>query len=152
MKSLLKWTEGMKFEAQSESNKVSMDAKSPIGTGTAMTPKELVAAGLGGCTAMDVIALLKKHKQAYQTLEVDVDIAVSTGTLPVVFTHAALTFRATGEIDPQVLMNSVQLSQTKYCGVSAMLVKAFPIDYQVLLNGTKIGEGKTDFSADPKKF
>jgi putative redox protein len=145
MKAQLKWTEGMKFEATSEGNSLMMDAKVPIGTNTAMTPKELVAVGLGGCTAMDVIALLKKHKQPYRSLDVDVDITTSTAGQPVVFTNATLTFNATGEIDGAILIDAVHLSQTKYCGVSAMLVKALPINYVIKLNGEQIAEGKADF-------
>lgn len=145
MKAQLKWTEGMKFVAASEGNSVLMDAKAPIGTNTAMTPKELVAVGLGGCTAMDVIALLKKHKQAFKSLDVDVDIATSTSGQPVVFTSAMLTFAATGEVDRAILLDAVRLSQTKYCGVSAMLVKSFPIGYIVKLNGEIVGEGRAEF-------
>jgi putative redox protein len=145
MKAQLKWTDGMKFTATSAGNKVSMDAKAPIGADTAMTPKELVAVGLGGCTAMDVIALLKKHKQGYQSLDVDVEIATSTSGQPVVFTGAMLTFAATGEVDRAVLLEAVRLSQTKFCGVSAMLAKAFPISYVVKLNGEVVGEGCADF-------
>lgn len=148
MKAQLKWTEGMKFEATSEGNSLTMDAKSPIGTNTAMTPKELVAVGLGGCTAMDVVALLKKHKQAYKSLDVDVDITTSTGGQPVVFTSATLTFNVTGEVDPAILLEAVRLSQTKFCGVSAMLAKALPINYIVKLNAEQIGEGKSDFGAN----
>ena len=147
MKAQIKWTEGMKFESTAEGHSLMMDAKAPIGSNTAMTPKELVAVGLGGCTAMDVVALLKKHKQGYKTVDLDVDIETSTSGQPVVFNCAKLTFRVTGEVEKEILLNAVELSQTKYCGVSAMLVKAFPISYVVELNGEKIGEGKADFGA-----
>lgn len=148
MQAQLKWTSGMKFEATSDGNQIQMDAKSPIGTGSAMTPKELVAIGLGGCTAMDVIALLKKHKQDYKSLDVTVDITASSGGQPVVFTAATLAFTATGAIDKSILLESIRLSQTKYCGVSAMLVKAFPIKYVVQLNGENIGEGHANFGGN----
>ena len=147
MKSKLTWTEAMQFDAVSDGNHVSTDAKPPIGKNKAMTPKELVATGLGGCTAMDVVALLKKHKQAYDTFEVEVDITTSTGRTPAIFTEAVLTFGATGPVDKDILLDSVKLSQTKYCGVSEMLLKAFPIRYVVILNGAQIGEGKADFSS-----
>lgn len=146
MKAELKWTNGMKFEAQSEGNTISMDAKTPIGTGTAMTPKELLAVGLGGCTAMDVTALLKKHKQNFEALNITVEITSSAKVQPAVFTNAVITFEATGPIDKAILIESVRLSQTKYCGVSAMLLKAFPITYVINLNNEKIGEGSADFS------
>ncbi len=145
MKSVLNWTEGMKFTATSDNHSVDMDAKSPIGKGSAITPKELVLAGLGGCTAMDVIALMRKHKQEVQSFEVEVDAPTIKGT-PVMFEKADIYFRATGNIDPKILLESVQLSQTKYCGVSAMMLKAFPIHYHVFLNNEAIGEGDAHFA------
>jgi putative redox protein len=145
MKSTLKWTTGMQFEAVTDGNAILMDAKSPIGKGQAQTPKELIAAGLGGCTAMDVIALLKKHKQTYESLTADINIETTQGVQPMVFTAAHLLFRAKGAIQKDILLDAVRLSQTKYCGVSAMLVKAFPIKYSVELNGELIGEGAADF-------
>ncbi len=146
MKSVLKWTEGMQFEATAESHTVKMDAKSPLGKNEYMTPKELVATGLAGCTAMDVIALLKKHKQAYTNFEVAADVTMSTGGYPSVFTHVELTFSATGEVDPKILIEAAHLSQTKYCGVSAMILKACPIHYTVVLNNETIGEGNAQFN------
>ena len=145
MKLNLKWIDGMKFQGEADGNLIAMDAKAPIGGNTAMTPKELVAAGLGGCTVMDVIALLKKHKQPFESVEIDVDVATSKSGQPVVFTGATLTFFVTGTVDKNILLESVKLSQTKYCGVSAMLSKAFPINYIVKLNGEDIGQGEASF-------
>ena len=122
-----------------------MDAKSPIGKGSAMTPKELVAAGLGGCSAMDVAALFKKHKQVAETFKINVEIESTQGVQPAVFTKAVITYTATGNISPEIFVNAVKDSQTKYCGVSAMLYKVFPIVYRVELNGDLIGEGHADF-------
>lgn len=145
MKAHLKWTEGMQFESESSGHKIMMDVKAPLGNDKAMTPKELVVTGLGGCTAMDVIALLKKHKQTYTTFEVDVQVEPSTNGHPVVFKSAEITFSATGNIDKNIFVESVMLSQTKYCGVSAMLAKSLPIKYIVILNSEKIGEGFANF-------
>lgn len=145
MKTILNWTEKMRFTADCDGNTVSMDTKAPLGENKAMTPKELVATGLGGCTAMDVIALLKKHKQEYKSFQIEVDITSSSGGHPVVFADATLVFRVTGDIDRAILLESVKLSQTKFCGVSAMLSKALPIHYKVLLNDEEIGSGQADF-------
>lgn len=145
MKTHVKWVDGMRLEAVTDGNSLMMDAKKPIGSGTAMTPKELLAAGLAGCTAMDVLALLKKHKQDYKSLDTDVEIESSKSGHPSVFTDGQITFRVTGDVDPAVLMDAVRLSQTKFCGVSAMLSKAFPIKYIVYLNDTQVGEGQADF-------
>jgi len=146
MRVLLKSQEGMVFEVESSGHRIQVDAKPPIGKGLAMTPKDLVAAGLGGCTAMDLIALLRKHKQPYESLEVEVNVIPSEGKAPVVFQSAEIQFRAAGSIDKSILLESIRLSQTKYCGVSAMLSKAFPIHYTVLLNGEEIGAGEANFS------
>lgn len=150
MKSVLTWTGEMKFEATAEGKSVVMDAKSPIGRGSAQTPKELVLDGLGGCTAMDVMALLKKHKQPLESFEVSVEVETTKAGHPVVFTQALITFHVTGTIDPKILLESVQLSQTKYCGVSAMLSKAFPIKYVVILNNEEVGQGQADFGVQAK--
>lgn len=146
MKTTLNWTEKMTFKADCAGNTFLMDAKSPIGDGKAATPKELVVAGLGGCSAMDVIALLKKHKQEHKTLQVDVDVTSTTGVQPAVFTEARIQYLVTGVVDKAILLEAVTLSQTKFCGVSAMLSKAFPIYYEVFLNGEKIGSGQADFT------
>jgi len=135
----------MAFEGQAGNYAVPMDAKTPIGKESAPTPKELVALGLGGCTAMDVIALLKKYKMPPKAFRVDVDIQTSTGVQPAVFERALLEFVVEGEVDPAKLIEAVSLSQTKFCGVSAMLAKAHPIDYRIVLNGKEIGKGSARF-------
>lgn len=145
MKLNLKWNEAMNFTASTAENNVTMDAKSPLGHGSAMTPKELVVAGLAGCTAMDVAALFKKHKQSPESFEVSVDVETSTGAHPIVFTRATLTFSVTGDVSKDVFIEAVNLSQTKYCGVSAMLSKAFPIQYKIILNNVLIHEGQAHF-------
>lgn len=147
MKAVLNWKSGMQFEAVSDGNTIITDAKAPLGKGSGMTPKEMVAAGTAGCTAIDVVAWLKKHKQDLKGLTIDTDVQTSTGVYPAVFTRMDLKFNATGEIDKNILIEAVRLSQTKYCGVSAMLSKAFPIYYEIYLNNEKVAEGQADFSA-----
>ena len=135
----------MAFGGQANGFDVAMDAKIPIGKESAPTPKELVALGLGGCTAMDVIALLKKYKMLPKSFRVDVDIQTSTGVQPAVFEKAFLDFVVEGDVDPAKLIEAVSLSQTKFCGVSAMLAKAHPIEYRIVLNGHEIGKGSARF-------
>jgi putative redox protein len=147
MKTAVVWKDGMEFEGLADGHTVRMDAKAPIGKNSGSTPKELVALGLAGCTAMDVIALLKKYKQPPKTFRVDTEITPSTGTYPAVFEKAVLSFFVDGEVDAEKLNEAVQLSQTKYCGVSAMLAQAFPIEYRVILNGKEIGTGRAKFES-----
>jgi putative redox protein len=145
MKTNTIWKSNMNFSGECNGNPVVMDAKPPLGKAEGMTPKELVAVGLSGCTAMDVIAFLKKHKQDIQEFNVEADVTKSTGGYPEVFTHILLTFNAEGMIEKEKLIEAVTLSQTKYCGVSAMLAKAFPIEYKIILNNEQIANGKASF-------
>jgi putative redox protein len=146
MKIDLAWSDKMLFEAQAGDHRVPVDARAPIGNNRGMAPKELLLSALASCTAMDVVALLRKHKQKLERLTVAVDAPLSEGGHPKRFTRADLTFDVHGEVDASVLLDSVKASQTMFCGVSAMLSRAFPIAYQVMLNGTSIGGGEADFS------
>jgi putative redox protein len=145
MKLDLLWQEKMVFVASAAGCETKMDAKAPIGQGSALTPKELVLAGLCGCTAMDVIALMRKHKQNVTRFCVKADASMSEGGHPVVFTAATLTFELDGDVDPSVALDAVRLSQTQYCGVSSMLSKAFPIRWELVVNGTSAGQGQAQF-------
>jgi putative redox protein len=146
MKVTTTWNEKMVFTSSADNHEVKMDTKSPLGTDTAMTPKQLVLAGLAGCTAMDVVALMRKHKQAMESFHLEIDAEKSKGGYPEVFTSAVLTFKLKGAIDPEKAKDAVVSSQTKYCGVSAMLSKAFPIHYVIELNDQIILEGQTQFA------
>lgn len=139
MKVITTWTEKMKFVASADGHDVGMDTKAPIGSDTALTPKQLVVAGLAGCTAMDVAALMKKHKQPVERFEIIAEVEKSSGGYPEVFTSALLVFRLHGVLDEAKVIEAVTLSQSKYCGVSAMLAKAFPIRYRIEINGKQVG-------------
>jgi putative redox protein len=146
MKLFCHWNDKMKFTAEAEDHKVQMDANRPIGDGSALTPKQLLLAGICGCTGMDVVALMKKHKQPLEALEVEGDATPTEGVYPGVFKEIRLTFKFKGDLNAEKVLESVMLSQTKYCGVSAMVSKAVPISYIVELNEKNIGAGHADFN------
>lgn len=146
MKLICNWNGKMKFTAEADNHKVEMDTKSPIGTDSALTPKQLLLAGICGCTAMDVAALLKKYKQSLDSFQIEADTSLTEGVHPAIFKEVRLVFKLKGHLDSKKVLEAVTLSQTKYCGVSAMVSKAVPISYTVELNGEKIGEGHADFS------
>ncbi len=146
MKVELSWSDKMLFHAHANEHRVSVDARAPLGANQGMMPKELLLSALGSCTAMDVVALLKKHKQTLDRFSVSVEAPLSEGGYPKQFTRADLVFDVEGAIDPAVLLDSVRASQTKFCGVSAMLSRVFPIAYSVRLNGAFIGTGEANFS------
>ncbi len=85
MKAKVLWTEKMKFKGECENQSVFMDAKPPFGNNQGLTPKELVAIAVAGCTGMDVVALLKKYKQPLESLEIAVDAPIVEKKQPPVF-------------------------------------------------------------------
>lgn len=147
MQTEIRWQAGLTFQASVRGHDLTMDAAPPLGADKGMTPKELVLLGLCGCTAMDVVAYLRKFKQVATSLVVSVDANKSSGKAPQVFTAANLKFVATGPVDPEILLKAVTLSQTQYCGVSAMLAKAFPITFEVWLDETRVGGGQAAFAS-----
>lgn len=135
----------MRFTAKSGEHQVGMDTQPPLGSNTALTPKQLLVAGICGCTAMDVVALLKKHKQPLEALDVEAETQLTEGKYPAVFKEVQLTFKVRGNVDSAQLIDAVALSQTRYCGVSAMVSKVVPIHYVIELNGREIGSGQAKF-------
>jgi putative redox protein len=148
MKTELTWSDKMLFHAEASGHRVAVDARPPLGANQGMAPKELLLSALASCTAMDVVSLLKKHRQKLERFKVTVDAPISEGGHPRRFTRADLVFDVFGEIDTTVLLDSVKASQTAFCGVSAMLSRAFPIAYSVMLNGNLVGSGVADFDSE----
>jgi putative redox protein len=145
MKITLDWQEQLHFTARANQHTVALDAQPPLGKDRGMTPKAMLLSALAGCTAMDVAALMNKHRQPLESLSIEAEGTVSSGGHPKVFSAARLVFAAKGAIDPKLLCEAVEVSQTRYCGVSAMLSRAFPIEYTILLNGQQIGAGRAAF-------
>lgn len=141
----LSWTGKMKFEAEQAGDIVRVDAKSPIGDSRGFTPKELVVLGAAGCSAMDVAALMKKHKQEMTSFDVGMDYQL-TKTHPSIFSEIKLVFDLKGTVDPALALEAAKLSMTKYCGVSAMIAETCPITYKVVVNGEDVGEGRAEFN------
>ena len=135
----------MEFSAQSGQHEVVLDSKAPLGDGKGITPKESLLMAVAGCTAMDVAALMRKYKQEMKSFEVSADAEVLTGKHPQVFSQIKLIFRAEGNLDKEKFLEAIRLSQTQYCGVSAMVSKAVPIVYEAIVNGQEIGKGKSHF-------
>lgn len=140
------WNEKMKFTVRSEKHEVNLDAKAPFGNESAMTPKELLLAGVAGCTGMDVTALLKKYEQKVDKFTVQADAVEEEGSYPTIFNKITLIFQLSGAIEAEKALEAVHLSQTKYCGVSAMISKVVPIYYTVEINGSQVGSGQASFN------
>jgi putative redox protein len=148
MHARLIWKENLQFAAEADGHTVLMDAKPPVGQGKAQTPKQLLLAALCGCTAMDVASLMRKQRQDMKRFEVTAEATVRAGVYPAVFTAVDLAFRIEGAVDLALAVEAARLSQTRFCAISAMLSRAVPIRYQVLVNGTAVGSGEAQFAPD----
>jgi putative redox protein len=144
MKLTTTWQGNALFEASDGAHKSSMDAKAPFGKDTALSPKQLCLAAITGCTGVDVVLLLKKTKKELRQFRIDADAPVTEG-YPAIFREVQLDFHIEGDMSAEQAEEAVRLSQTKYCGVSAMIAKACPIHYRVHLNGALVNEGQAKF-------
>ena len=135
MKATVTWEEGLAFSGLAASGiRIPMDADALLGgKNRGVGPMEMIAMGLAGCMAMDVISIMEKKRQVVTSSLVNID-APRSPEYPKVFTRALLTFVLTGRnIDENALLRAIELAVTKYCPAYAMLEKVFPItvDYEI---------------------
>jgi len=124
------WQHGMHFTGTANSGfELPLGGDEDAGTADdGFRPLELMAVSLAGCTAMDVISILKKKQQVVTAFEVKVQ-ADQAQEHPHVFTHAFITYLVTGHgLDEAALRRSIELSAIKYCPAQAMLSKVLPME------------------------
>lgn len=120
---------GMAFMAETGSGHVLMMDGAPDGGGRNLAPRpmETVLAGTGGCTAYDVVLILKRGRHAVTGCQVKLTSERAT-TDPKVFTRIHMHFVITGKGLPEVaVQRAVQMSHEKYCSASIMLAKTAEI-------------------------
>src|SRR5215471_11249318 len=121
----MKLEAGMQFDAEAGSgHHTTLDAAQDGGGQNAgFRPMELLLAGLGGCTGMDVISILRKKRQQVTGYEVHVT-GVRAEDHPMVFVEITVEHIVTGyHIETEALARAIQLSEERYCGAGAMLGK-----------------------------
>lgn len=129
MECTVRWGSGMTFVAESGSGHlVTMDgAPEAGGRNLAPRPMEVVLAGAGGCTAFDVVVILKKSGQNVTGCEVTLK-AERAATDPKVFTRIHYHFTVRGrQLKPNLVEQAVRLTHEKYCSATAILVKTAEI-------------------------
>ena len=137
MECRVSWTgDGMTFLAETGSNHVVAMDGAPDGGGRNLAPRpmEMVLLGTGGCTAYDVVVILKKSGQAVSGCEVRLS-AERAPSDPKVFTRIHMHFVVRGRaLKRNVVEHAIRLSHEKYCSASAMLGKtaAMTRDFEVL--------------------
>jgi putative redox protein len=136
MKATIIWTGGVSFAGSAESgHTITMDGAPEMGgQNKGARPMETVLIGMGGCTAFDVVHILKKQRQDVTDCEANID-AQRADTDPKVFTRIHIHFTVTGRnLDPKKVGHAIELSATKYCSASIMLGKTAEIthDFEIV--------------------
>ena len=130
----VKWTgEGMSFLAETGSNHALIMDGAPEAGGRNLAPRpmELLLAGTGGCTAFDVVMILKKGRHAISGCEVSLK-AERAETEPKVFTRIHFHYTVRGKnLKAEVVARAIELSKSKYCSASIMLGETAKITHDL---------------------
>jgi putative redox protein len=129
------WHEGLTFTGKADSGfTVALGADPGVGgADDGFRPMELMALSLAGCTAMDVISILRKKRQEITAFEVRVRTQRAQEH-PRVFTSAVIEYEVTGhDIQESALRRSIELSAERYCPAQGMLAKVMPMKLDYLI-------------------
>lgn len=96
---------------------------------TAPGPMELLLVALATCTATDVVVILAKKRQKLEALEVSVS-GERAAEPPTVWTKLEIVYRLRGALDDKAVRDAIELSETKYCSVAAMLRKSADVSFR----------------------
>ncbi len=136
MKARIKWVEQVSFLGETESGHAVLMDGAPAAGGRNLGPRpmEMLLLGAGGCTSFDVVAILKKSRQAISDCHVELE-AERAETDPKVFTRIHMHFVVKGkDIRPEAVEKAIRLSAEKYCSASIMLgaTAAITHDFEVI--------------------
>jgi putative redox protein len=136
MKATIQWAGGVSFAGTADSgHTIVMDGAPDMGgQNKGARPMETVLIGMGGCTAFDVVHILKKQRQDVTDCVAEMD-AQRADTDPKVFTRIHIHFKVSGrKLDPKKVEHALELSATKYCSASIMLGKTATIthDFEII--------------------
>jgi putative redox protein len=114
--------EGMHFDGAIDSFHIDLDAEEDVGgTGAGPQPHRLLLLALAGCTAMDVISILRKKRQQVSGLSVAVQ-GKRAEQHPKIYTQIEVFYRVRGNtVDPRAVERAIELSKTRYCPIIATL-------------------------------
>jgi putative redox protein len=133
MQAEVEWQGKMHFVGRgSNDTRVLLDAPPAVGgENDGMRPKELLLHGLAGCTAMDVISILRKMRIEPEAFRVVVS-AEESEEHPKVFTAFHITYTVGGDVPQEKLEKAINLSQDRYCGVTAMYRSFATVTHEVV--------------------
>ena len=139
MEVTVRWINSMQFVGKTGSgHMVVMDTSTEFGgENMAPTPMELLLVALGGCTGMDVMSILRKMEVRCECMEINIK-GERSDEHPRVFKKIELAYRVKGKDIPEdKVKRAVELSQEKYCSISAMLKRVADITYRVEIENNK---------------
>lgn len=134
--STLTWDSGLAFAVDQDGHRFLLDAgQESGGEDRGPRPKALLLSALGACSGIDVVSILAKMRVELEGFELRLS-APQTEEHPRVFTGIHVQYVFKGKNLPmEKLERAVQLSQERYCGVSAMLAQACPVTHEILVEG-----------------
>src|SRR5688572_1893461 len=116
--------------ANENGNTVHIDASPDIGgTNQGMRPMQMLLASLGGCSAIDIVNILKKQKQELRDIKVTVTGEREQGAVPSLFTQVHAHYKLFGNLDHDKANKAVTLSVEKYCSVAKTIEKTAQVTY-----------------------
>lgn len=131
VKAYVKQINGISFVGKTDSNHwITMDGPEDFGGSNAgIRPKELMLLALGGCTGSDVVSILQKKRIDVHSFEINITAEMSEDH-PKVYTSMNIEYLFKGKgIKDSDVQRAIELSQTKYCGVTKMYEKAMKITH-----------------------
>jgi putative redox protein len=129
------------FQAKNEDGKiVDIDGAPAIGGhGEGVRPMQMLIMGLGGCSGIDVVLILKKQKQIIEDLKIELDAERFEDQEPALFKKIHVTFNFKGaELNDKRVKRAVALSMDKYCSVAKILEETAEITYGATINGVPV--------------
>lgn len=128
------WKGDMQFESIVNGHSIILDAKPESGgLDVGPRPKELMLSALAGCTGMDVVSILKKMRIEPASINIIVEAEV-TEEHPKHYTSMHIIYEFEGDnLEEDKIRKAIELSQEKYCGVSAVYKKAMPVTFDIRL-------------------
>lgn len=131
----VKWKKGLSFTGTADTGfNVPMGASPTVGgNNDGFRPMELIATGLAGCTAMDVMSILLKKREQITDFEVDVH-SERAEQHPKVFTSALIEFFVTGhDVNEDSVLRAIELSAEIYCPAQAMFKQLMPVEIKYFI-------------------
>lgn len=125
------------FEAKNEEgNSVHIDGAPDIGgSGEGARPMQLLIMGLGGCSAIDIILILKKQRQIIDDLKIILEAERHEDRTPATFKKIHVVYQFKGDLEPNKVKRAVDLGITKYCSVTKILEESCEVTHEAMIDG-----------------